>query len=103
MARLGGLRLGTTTVDGVDRQAHRRRPDAPRAPRRRAPRRRGAVVSSASAATLRSSISGSSWLFTRADGISSLYRWIPWISRRTPFDRPNHGDPFVTPVSPSSA
>ncbi|HEU0243080.1 MAG TPA: hypothetical protein VFQ75_04190, partial [Candidatus Limnocylindrales bacterium] len=51
-------------------------------------------------ATLRTSITGSSWLFTRANGISNLYRWIPWVSRRTPFDRPNHGDPFVTPVSP---
>ena len=30
----------------------------------------------------------------------NLYRWVPWVSRATPFDRPNHGDPFVTPVSP---
>jgi aminopeptidase N len=52
-------------------------------------------------ATLRSTISGHTWLFTRADGVVSMYRWVPWISRATPFDRPNHGDPFVTPVSPS--
>ncbi len=52
------------------------------------------------AATLRSSLSGSSWLFTKANGIIDLYRWIPWISRRTKFSRPNYGDPFVTPVSP---
>ena len=25
---------------------------------------------------------------------------MPWVSRAVPFDRPNHGDPFVTPVSP---
>lgn len=50
--------------------------------------------------TLRSTIGGSSWLFTKANGIVSAYRWIPWVSRATPFDRPNHGDPFVTPVSP---
>ncbi len=53
-------------------------------------------------ATLRSTTSGSTWLFTRANGITSMYRWVPWISRTTPFDRPNFGDPFVTPVSPSA-
>jgi hypothetical protein len=51
-------------------------------------------------ATLRSTTSGSTWLFTRANGVLEMHRWIPWISRPTPFDRPNHGDPFVTPVSP---
>ena len=50
--------------------------------------------------TLRTSISGSSWLFTKANGIVDAYRWIPWVSRATPFDRPNFGDPFLTPVSP---
>jgi hypothetical protein len=38
-------------------------------------------------------------MFTRANGITDLYRWVPWISRRRTFDRPNHGDPFVTPVA----
>jgi hypothetical protein len=52
------------------------------------------------AATLRSSITGSNWMFTRTNGIVDAYRWIPWVSRRTPFNRPNHGDPFVTPVTP---
>jgi hypothetical protein len=51
-------------------------------------------------ATLRSSLSGSNWLFTRANGIVDAHRWIPWVSRRVAFDRPNHGDPFVTPVTP---
>jgi len=51
-------------------------------------------------ATLRTSLSGSSWLFTKAHGIVNAYRWLPWVSRRTPFDRPNHGDPFVTTTSP---
>ena len=50
--------------------------------------------------TLRTTLAGSSWLFTKANGIVSAYRWIPWVSRATPFNRPNHGDPFVTPVSP---
>jgi hypothetical protein len=57
-------------------------------------------VTVAYAATLRSSLSGSNWLFTRTNGIVDAYRWVPWISRNVPFDRPNHGDPFITPVSP---
>ena len=51
-------------------------------------------------ARLRSSLSGSNWLFTKVNGIVDAYRWIPWVSRATPFSRPNHGDPFVTPTSP---
>ena len=51
-------------------------------------------------ATLRSSLTGSNWLFTRANGIVDAHRWIPWVSRKVAFDRPNHGDPFVTPVTP---
>jgi hypothetical protein len=58
------------------------------------------TVTVAYSATLRSSVTGSNWLFTRANGIADVHRWIPWISRDVPFDRPNHGDPFVTPTSP---
>ena len=61
---------------------------------------RSVVVTVAFTAMLRSDLAGSNWLFTRTSGIVDAYRWIPWVSRRTPFDRPNHGDPFVTPVSP---
>ncbi len=50
-------------------------------------------------ATLQPDLSGSDWLFTQAGGTVALYRWIPWVSRATPFERPNHGDPFVTPSS----
>ena len=52
-------------------------------------------------ATLRSSLSGSNWLFTKTNGIIDLYRWLPWVSRTIAFDRPNHGDPFETPTSRS--
>jgi hypothetical protein len=52
-------------------------------------------------AHLRSDLAGSNWMFTRANGIIDAYRWLPWVSRRVPFNRPNHGDPFITPVSPS--
>jgi aminopeptidase N len=50
-------------------------------------------------ARLQDDTAGSHWLFTRANGIADLYRWLPWVSRRVAFDRPNHGDPFVTPSS----
>ena len=52
------------------------------------------------ASTLRSTLGGSNWMFTRTNGTVDAYRWIPWVSRATPFSRPNHGDPFVTSVSP---
>lgn len=50
--------------------------------------------------TLRSSVAGPGWMFARANGIVDAYRWLPWVSRRLPFDRPNIGDPWITPVSP---
>jgi len=99
-ARLGKLRLDVATVDGVDvpvriddQTLHVPLPGglAPGA---------SADVRIAFRSTLRSGTSGSDWLFTRANGIVDAYRWLPWISRAVPFDRPNHGDPFVTPVSP---
>ena len=46
-------------------------------------------------------LAGSDWLFGRTNGIADVYRWLPWVSRRIAFDRPNHGDPFETPMSPS--
>ncbi|OGO54848.1 MAG: hypothetical protein A2Z32_10485 [Chloroflexi bacterium RBG_16_69_14] len=52
-------------------------------------------------ATVRSSLTGSNWLFTRTNGILDLYRWLPWVSRKIAFSRPNHGDPFETPSSRS--
>lgn len=58
------------------------------------------VVRVAYRATLRTGFGGSDWMFTRGGGTIALYRWIPWVSLARPFDRPNHGDPFVTPTSP---
>ena len=100
MARLGGLRLGEVSVDG--------KAVAPRVDDQTILVPLGGVLPDGATttlkvrfgATLRTTLGGSSWLFTRANGIVNLYRWIPWVSKRTPFDRPNHGDPFVTPVSP---
>jgi hypothetical protein len=50
-------------------------------------------------ATLKNSLTGSNWMWTRYGGTLALYRWIPWISATRPFG-PDHGDPFVLPSSP---
>ncbi len=47
-------------------------------------------------ARLQTGLAGSDWMFTRSGGTFALYRWIPWVSRAVPFNRPNQGDPFVT-------
>jgi hypothetical protein len=51
-------------------------------------------------ATLRSTLDGSSWMFTRKGGILQASRWLPWIGLQRSFDRPNIGDPFYTALSP---
>lgn len=51
-------------------------------------------------ATLRPGIADGDWMFTRNGGTLALYRWIPWVSRAMPFDRPNNGEPFLTVSSP---
>jgi hypothetical protein len=98
--RLGGLVLRAVEVDGVP--ASRRIDD-----QTLIVQLGGILPAGASTkvrvqyrSTLRTSTSGTNWLFTKANGIVDAYRWIPWISRATPFDRPNFGDPFVTPASP---
>jgi len=52
---------------------------------------------------MRAETSGSDWLFARTGGVVQLYRAIPWVSLRRPFERTNFGDPFVTPSSASVA
>jgi len=100
MGPLGGLHLGTVTVDGATRAATVADQTITVPLGGILPDGASTVIVVPFRATLRSTTGGSSWLFTRANGITELYRWVPWISRRTPFARPNHGDPFVTPVSP---
>jgi hypothetical protein len=99
-ARLGAFRLGAVAVDG--------RPVTALVQDQTLVVPLGGVLPPATStridvafrSTLRSGLSGSDWMFTRTNGIVDAYRWLPWISRATPFNRPNHGDPFVTPVSP---
>src|SRR5262245_49795855 len=98
-AKLGSMRLGVVTVDGTAR--------TPTVAGQTIVVPLGGVlpvdgttrIRIRFAATLRSGLAGSSWMFTRTNGIADLYRWLPWVSRRIAFGRTNHGDPFETPTS----
>lgn len=99
-ARLGNIRITTASVDDVPVKA-RVRDQTLRVPLGGVlPDGATATIRIAYRATLRTGLGGSDWMFTRAGGTLALYRWIPWISEAVPFDRPNQGDPFVTPTSP---
>jgi hypothetical protein len=100
MGPLGGLVLGAVTVDGAAVTPSRSGQTVTVPLGGVLPAGDSVTVVVPFRATLRSTTGGDSWLFTRANGIASLYRWVPWISRATDFERPNFGDPFVTPVSP---
>ena len=99
-ARLGRMKLGTVSVDG--QAVHATIDDQTLLVPLGGILPAGAttVVRVHYSATLRRSLGGSSWLFAKANGIVDLYRWIPWLSLRRPFDRPNDGDPFLTVASP---
>ena len=100
-ARLGAIRLDPVTVDG-HAVAARISDQTIVVPLGGVLPRGGTVrVRVRYHATVRSSLTGSNWLFTRTNGVLDLYRWLPWVSRRIAFDRPNHGDPFETPTSHS--
>lgn len=99
-ARIGGMHLDGVTVDGAASAA----------------RIRGQTIIVPLGFTLargaetdvvvdyrarfRDATGGHLFLWSRANGILSAYRWIPWISRRTAYEVAWHGDPFVTPISP---
>ncbi len=100
-ARLGSIQLHSVTVDGVPVSATRSDQTLVVPLGGILPVDGTARIRVRFHATLRSSLSGSNWLFTKSNGVIDLYRWLPWVSRRIAFDRPNHGDPFETPSSRS--
>ena len=100
-ARLGSIQLHSVTVDGVAVAATRSDQTIVVPLGGILPVGATTQIRVRFHATLRSSLSGSNWLFTKTNGIVDLYRWLPWVSRRIAFDRPNHGDPFETPTSSS--
>lgn len=98
-ARLGGIRILGATVDGtpVKVSVSDQTLEVPLG---------GTLPVGASTSViveyqgqLRRDMVGSDWMFTRSGGTLALYRWIPWVSRAVPFDRPNQGDPFVLPTA----
>ena len=100
-ARLGSIQLHSVTVDGVAVPATRSDQTIVVPLGGILPVDATTQIRVRFHATLRSSLSGSNWLFTKTNGIIDLYRWLPWVSRKIAFDRPNHGDPFETPTSRS--
>jgi hypothetical protein len=99
-ARLGGMTLTGATVDGEAVRATVADQTITVPLGGILPAGATATVEVRYAARLRTSLSSSNWMFTKANGIANLYRWLPWVSRPIKFDRPNFGDPFVTPTSP---
>ena len=99
-ARLGSMTLTAATVDGLPVEAAVRDQTIVVPLGGILPEGATTAIEVRYAARMRTSLSGSSWMFSKANGIANLYRWLPWVSRETAFDRPNHGDPFVTPTSP---
>ncbi len=101
LARLGRLHVSAASVDGAA--------VTPRVSDQTLTVPLGGVLPDGASATIRlafsarfgTGLAGSQWLFTAAGGALAAYRWLPWVSRAHPFDRPNHGDPFVTASSPS--
>jgi hypothetical protein len=98
-ARLGSIRLRPVTVDGVAVGASVTGQTIVVQLGGVLPVGATARVRVRFSAGLQDDTGGSHWLFTRAGAIADLYRWLPWVSRRVTFERPNHGDPFVTPTS----
>jgi hypothetical protein len=96
--RIGNAQLTTSTVDGqpvdarTDDQTILVPLDPPLAP--------GASVTVQLDYTARMTASpnpnGDNWGFAATGDYLTGYRWIPWLSRTTRFNRPSVGDPYVT-------
>src|SRR4051812_8910718 len=97
-ARLGSMQLGPVTVDGASVAASVSDQTIVVPLGGILPEGAATTVRVRYSASVRSSLAGSDWMFTRTNGVLDLYRWLPWVSRGIKFDRPNHGDPFETPV-----
>ena len=87
-ARLGAIRLQPVTVDGAVVAASRSDQTIVVPLGGILPPDGVARIRVRYGATVRSSLTGSNWLFTRTNGIMDLYRWLPWVSRNVAFDRP---------------
>jgi len=98
-ARLGGIRLRAVTVDGVAVRASVTGQTIVVQLGGVLPVGATTKIRVRFSARLQDDAGGSHWLFARVGPIADIYRWLPWVTRRVTFDRPNLGDPFVTPTS----
>ena len=98
-ARLGNIRLRPVTVDGVSMPATVTGQTIVVPLGGVLPVDATTKIRVRYSARLNNDLDSSHWLFTRANGIADLYRWLPWVSRKVTFERPSHADPFVTPTS----
>lgn len=98
-ARLGNLRLRPVTVDGVAVPATVTGQTIIVPLGGILPVEATTRIRVRFSARLNNDLANSHWLFTQANGIANLYRWLPWVSRKVTFERPSHADPFVTPSS----
>jgi hypothetical protein len=95
-ARLGHMKLLDARVDGSEVEA-RVSDQTLTVPLSHTLQPYGAVlVHTKYRARLLRSTANHDWLWSQVNDVASVYRSIPWLSARRPFDRPNDGDPFVT-------
>ena len=97
---LGNLRLKVVRVDGVDADANVDDQTIKVQLGGVLPDDATALIRVRIRASIPSTLGGSNWMFTRVGGILQANRWIPWVGLHRPFERPNHGDPFFTALSP---
>ena len=97
---LGNLRLKIVRVDGVEANANVDDQTIKVQLGGVLPDNATALVRVRIRASIPSTLGGSNWMFTRVGGILQANRWIPWVGLHRPFNRPNHGDPFFTALSP---
>jgi len=99
-ARLGGIRVTSATVNDVPVKVSIKDQTLILPLGGILPDGSTATITIAYRATLQRGLTDDAWMFSRGGGTLTLYRWIPWVSKVEPFNRPNSGEPFVTPTSP---
>jgi hypothetical protein len=97
---LGNLRLKVATVDGADAAATVDDQTISVPLGGVLPDDAAALIRVRIRASIPSNLAGSNWMFSRVGSILQANRWLPWVGLHRPFDRPNHGDPFFTALSP---
>jgi hypothetical protein len=99
-AKLGGMKVLRARVDGAPVAVSKVGQTLKVSLGRDLPAGASAAIFVGFKARLATRASGRAYLFAKLGGVAQLYRFIPWLSRQTPFGSSNHGEQWVTPVSP---